>query len=146
MVWLIIGGLHQSGISCYKHLLESSNSTTWNVNSPMCYHGCHFVYKLEWGHKATKLPVFAPIAAPISQFDQIFLPFWLHHLMSLATTTDQTICGHPYTELYSGMFKGKRVINVEGCWKTMVIITRLPSTCHHRAPCMDDHKLIGQRW
>ena len=61
--WCILGGHHQSDISCYKHLPESSKSATRNVNSPVCYHGCHFLYKLEWRpwHKATKLLVFALI-------------------------------------------------------------------------------------
>ena len=68
--WCILAGHHQSDISCYKHLPESSKSATRNVNSPMCYHGCHFVNKLEWGpqHKATKLPVVALIGCS----DQIF--------------------------------------------------------------------------
>ena len=55
--------------------LNLEKSATKNVNSPVCYHGCHFVYKLEWGprHKATKLPVFAPIGRSDKIFSAILI-------------------------------------------------------------------------
>ena len=105
-IWYDLGGRHQSGISCYKHLPESSKSAARNVYSPVCHHGgrCHFVYKLEWGprQKATKLPVFALIGRSNQIFSAILIAS--SYVLGL-TTADQTICGHPYTELYGGMLK-----------------------------------------
>ena len=116
-----LGGCHQSGISCYKHLPESSKSATRNVNSPVCDRGCHFVYNLEWGpqHKATKLPVFPPIG----RSDQIF---------SAILIASSYVLGYHcwpkklWSSIHGALWSNQRcggMLNVEDCWKTTAIIS-----------------------